>query len=228
MRTAILLAVLVLAACAGRPLTPAETAFAMRFHGPDIDPSRVRFVHVRGEGQTTVVRSRPRTTCQERIYPPRGEGLVVAPAHSAMALFETVHVQTRRWMEDYLAELPEGRLDLDQAMFFAHEMVHVWQWQNRHRTGYHPLRVGFEHVTTADPYLIDGDSGARFLDHGWEQQGAIMEEYVCCLALAPDAPRTARLFAMLSEHFDLPPPGRPIAAEIVLPWAGVEREGICD
>jgi hypothetical protein len=227
MRPAVLLLILALAAC-GRPLTPSETAFAMRFHGPDIDPSRVRLVHSRGEWQTTVVRSRPRTTCQERLYPPRTKQLTVVPAYAAMAIFETVHIHDRRWMEDYLEGLPEGRLDLERAMFFAHEMVHIWQWQNRRKTGYHPLRVAFEHLTTPDPYLIDGDSGARFLDHGWEQQAAIMEEYICCRALAPDAPRTARLHAMLSEHFDLPPPGEPLAREIVVPWEGVRREGICD
>ncbi|MCX7646718.1 MAG: hypothetical protein N2Z62_15655 [Rhodobacteraceae bacterium] len=227
MRLASLLLILALAAC-GRPLTPSETAFALRFHGPDIDPARVRLIHSRMDGPTTVIRNRPRATCQERLYPPRRERLTVAPANAAMALFETVHIHHRRWMADYLEGLPEGRLDLDRAMFFAHEMVHIWQWQNRRRTGYHPLRVAFEHVTTPDPYLIDGDSGARFLDHGWEQQASIMEEYLCCRALAPEAARTARLHAMLSEHFDLPPLGEPLAREIVVPWAGVRREGICD
>ena len=33
---------------------------------------------------------------------------------------------------------------LSEAMLLAHEMTHVWQWQNRKRTGYHPLRAAAE------------------------------------------------------------------------------------
>ena len=56
-------------------------------------------------------------------------------------------------------------------MLFAHEMVHVWQWQNRHVTGYHPLKAAQEH-NAVDPYLFDLSQAPKFLDYGFEQQGA--------------------------------------------------------
>jgi hypothetical protein len=112
-------------------------------------------------------------------------------------------------------------------MLLAHELTHVWQWQHRDRTGYHPFRAAAEHVRSDDPYLFE-EQTADFLSFGFEQQGAIMEEYVCCAVLDPAAPRTARLRAMLAEEI---PMGDLDAAlgtsEVVIPWAGAETEGIC-
>ena len=48
-------------------------------------------------------------------------------------------------------------------MLFAHEMTHVWQWQNRQATGYSPLRAAREHDFKADPYLYDISTKTRFL-----------------------------------------------------------------
>ena len=63
---------------------------------------------------------------------------------------------------------------------------------------------------------------------GFEQQGAIVEEYVCCRALAPDAPRTKRLHEMLSEALPVADlPGARREHDVLLPWKGVQLEGIC-
>jgi hypothetical protein len=48
---------------------------------------------------------------------------------------------------------------------------------------------------------------------------------VCCATLDPDAPRTARLRALLDGAFpvgDLPAPDT-----VLLPWKGVQLKGIC-
>ena len=112
-------------------------------------------------------------------------------------------------------------------MLFAHELTHVWQWQNRTETGYTPLRAAFEHDGARDPYLFDIGNAASFADFGFEQQGAIVEEYVCCRALDPTAPRTARLHALISEQMPVAPlpQSRPFA--VGLPWKGVQLQGIC-
>jgi hypothetical protein len=83
-------------------------------------------------------------------------------------------------------------------------------------------------VGSPDPYQFDTTTAAPFLSYGYEQQGAIMEEFICCAALAPDAPRTARLRAILAPYFALPPEGTPLANDIILPWPGAEVDGICD
>jgi hypothetical protein len=218
-----LLAVLLLAAC-GRPLTPDESVFLQLLHGPTLDQSAVRLSGDLAPPAVRVLPAPPRLTCQSRLYPPP-RGATVRAATGATAIFERVHVRRDLYRANFLEGWPEV-LPLADAMLLAHEMVHAWQWQNRATTGYHPLRAAFEHAGRADPYLFDLDTSASFLDYGYEQQGSIMEEYVCCRTLAPDAARTARLHALLAPHFALPPEG-PLARWVALPWDGVVTEGIC-
>ena len=155
------------------------------------------------------------------------EGPSFLSSTAALAAFDHVFVRESLYLDDYLAGLEHGRLNLASAMLFLHEMTHVWQWQNRAVTGYHPLKAAFEHVRSRDPYLFDPETEADFLDFGWEQQGVIVEEYLCCRTLDPAAARTQRLHAMLTPHFAVPPLNHPLAREVWLPWNGVEPENIC-
>lgn len=225
LRLPLLAALLLLAAC-GRPLTPNEAAFLSELHGPALDIDNVRLHEVRRLSYTRVLPTPPRLTCQARIFPaPRGETIRVQTG--ALALFEDVYVRADLYRDDMVEGWPEV-LPLADAMLLAHEMVHAWQWQNRELTGYHPARAAFEHVRQADPYLFDLATDADFLDYGYEQQGSIMEEYVCCRTLAPQAERTARLHDLLAKHFPLRPLDEPMTEWVALPWEGVELEGICD
>lgn len=112
-------------------------------------------------------------------------------------------------------------------MLLSHELTHVWQWQNRKLTGYSPLKAAREHRLSDDPYLFDVDNSRKFLDFGYEQQGSIVEEYVCCRALDPTGGRTARLHGLLAEV--MPVSDLPTSREysVRLPWAGVELAGLC-
>ncbi|PLS22278.1 hypothetical protein [Neptunicoccus cionae] len=220
MRT--LLILLFLAAC-GRPMTDSEKAFAAQFHGPDLNVSRVRLVdNAPVRSYTLRAPKRPRLTCTERVYPPPKTEIVTG-APSAVTLFNRIFVNPDYYLESYTPDYPD-RLHLYQAMFLAHELTHVWQWQNRRKTGYHPLKAAQEHQTKADPYLIDPDSGGDFLSYGYEQQGRIVEEYLCCSVLDPTAPRTSRLRKMLAPHFPLQ---KLPVREIIVGWKDVQVEGIC-
>lgn len=221
----LIIAVLSLVAC-GRPLTQGEADFAMMLKGPGFDPAPVRLHADLAVGAPITRPTPPRVTCRQRLFPPP-EGSTIRAQTGAMAIFRSVHFRSDLYAEDFTEGWPET-LPLLRAMLFAHEMVHVWQWQNRELTGYHPLLAAFEHVTTPDPYLFDPDTTTRFLDYGFEQQGTIMEEYICCRALAPEAERTERLHAMLSEHFSPPPLDQPLATNILIPWHDAEIGGICD
>ena len=115
------------------------------------------------------------------------------------------------WMaEDYAA----APLSLPDAMFLAHEATHVWQWQNRGRTGYHPLLAATEHLGSDDPYLFEPDAAVRFLDQPYEVQASLVEEWLCCVAVDPAGARTGRLTALLRQELPLtlPPP------DARLPW----------
>jgi hypothetical protein len=222
-----LLVILFLVAACGRPLTETEKDFASRIHGDALNLDRVRLVEGAPVGSVTFQRKpRPRVTCRERILPPVKEEIVTSKP-AAVALFNRV-LFTRDWyLEDYAPDYPD-RLDLVQAMLFAHELTHVWQWQNRRKTGYHPLRAAAEHGGANDPYLFDLEKTPYFLDYGFEQQGAIVEEYVCCRALAPDAARTERLHKMLSAAFPVSDLPKLRESDVYLPWDGVEIDGVCD
>jgi hypothetical protein len=220
-----LLALLLLAAC-GRPLTPNEVAFLDGLHGPALDAGRVRLHDAPRLSAARVVPAPPRLTCQARIFPPpRGETIRVHTG--AISIFEDIYMRRDLYREDMVEGWPEV-LPLADAMLLAHEMVHAWQWQNRAVTGYHPLKAAFEHVGSADPYLFDLDTSTDYLAYGYEQQGSIMEEYICCRTLAPEAPRTERLHEMLEKYFPLRPLDEPLTEWVALPWEGVEIEGICD
>lgn len=211
-----------LAAC-GRPLTTDELAFIQQIHGDELDTSRIRLVD--GAPVKTVTMStpvRPRVTCSERIFPPpRSATVTGAPA--AIAFFNRILLNPDYVLDNYLEGYPET-LNLYEAMFFAHEMTHVWQWQNRTKTGYHPLKAVAEHQNQDDPYLFDAGAERDFLSFGYEQQGAIVEEYVCCAALDPNAPRTERLRQMLADAF---PVSRLRTDAVVVGWQGAETRNIC-
>ena len=219
----ILLLFLTLAAC-GRPLTTAEKTFATQIHGPTIDTSRIRAIHGSPVGSFTMERAkRPRLACRELILPePPDELVTVSPV--AMVVHNKVFYARDWYLEDYMQDYPQ-KLDLLSAMLFAHEITHVWQWQNRATTGYTPLRAAREHEGGADPYLYDINTDTDFLDYAYEQQASIVEEYVCCATLDPKAPRTKRLKEMLSGAF---PMGKlTIPDKVVLPWDEAETRGIC-
>lgn len=225
-RGALLLLILLAAAACGRPLTHEERAFAATIHGDQIDPGRVRVMRGALVGSVTFRRPvRPRTTCREKILPPIEDEFVTSrPA--AVVLFNGMFF-TRDWYApNYAPRFPE-RLFLLDAMLFAHELTHVWQWQNRARTGYHPLRAAAEQVRTLDPYLVDLGEAPAFLDFGYEQQGAIVEEYVCCRALDPAGARTRRLHDMLRRVLPVSDLPASRAHDVVLPWRGAEVGGIC-
>lgn len=222
----LLLALVLLSAC-GRPLTENETTLARALFGPEIDPTRARIIDDNPGGAITYTRPiRPRLTCSERIWPPsRGERVTVSPGGTV--LFNHVMIRPDLYRDDFLDGFPH-QVDLADVMLIAHEMTHIWQWQNRARTGYSPLRALNEHQTVEDPYLFDPDSAGRFLDYGYEQQGAIVEEYVCCHLLDPEAPRTGRLRAMIARDMPIDRLRQVLDPRAVrLPWDGAQKSGIC-
>ena len=219
----ILIPLLILSAC-GRSLTPAEKSFVKQLHGDTIDVSRIRFSNGALIGKTTITRKkRPRLTCRERILPePTTEKITVSPA--AFVLYNDVFFARDWYAPNYLPGYPD-KMSLVHVMLFAHEITHVWQWQNRAKTGYTPYKSASEHAGGADPYLFDINNSTRFLDYAYEQQASIVEEYICCAALDPEAPRTKRMEKMLKGAFPL---GRlHIPETVILPWDGAETEGIC-
>ena len=225
MNIRILCCLLLLSAC-GRPLTDNEVAFARTIHGDTLNVAKVRLWDDFPARSVTFKRkARPRTTCREKIVPPATTEIVTArPA--AVALWNRVWFVEDWYLDDYLPEYPD-KIGLVAAMLLSHELTHVWQWQNRKLTGYTPLKAAREHRVSDDPYLFDVENTQAFLDFGYEQQGSIVEEYVCCRALDPQGARTERLHSLISEVMPVTalPQSREFAVRV--PWDGVEVAGIC-
>lgn len=220
-----LLLILILAAC-GRPLSEAERAFMSEIQ-PGLETERIRLVENPLIGLRIHTRPvRPRATCRELILPPPSTPTIQTRT-AGVVFFHTVLVAPDYYLEDYVSDYPD-RINLLAAMYFAHEMTHIWQWQNRDVTGYHPLRGAAEHRVSDDPYLFDPDAAQSFLDYGYEQQASLVGEYVCCSALDPEGARTARLERMLSEHMDLTPVAqRTHRPDVLMPWQDAPIAGIC-
>lgn len=168
---------------------------------------------------------RPRTTCRELILPPATTEIVTSKP-AAVALWNTVLFDKDWFLDDYLPDYP-NEIGLIAAMLLSHELTHVWQWQNRKENGYGPLRAASEHGSGADPYLFDIATEPQFSDFAFEQQGAIVEEFVCCRALAPQAPRTKRLRNLISRAMPVAALPQSPQHDVRLPWDGVQLAGIC-
>ncbi|UWQ20695.1 hypothetical protein [Jannaschia sp. W003] len=218
------LALLALLAACARPLTGAEVALLAPLHGPTFNPAPVRIHRTPGiDAFPITYDARPRTTCRERIAPLDPRPRITART-AGIVLFQRLFVSPDLALPDYAAEDDTGALPLPLAMFFVHEMTHVWQWQNRRLTGYHPARAFLEQATVDDPYLFE-EGMPRFLDYGFEAQASLVEEYLCCATLDPSGARTSRLHALLRQVM---PAARPetFPRRVSVPY-GRELGGIC-
>lgn len=223
MRAALLAPLFLLLSCS-RPLTTGEKAFAHDLQGSTINTSAAAIVADVPMSVATFQREkRPRLACRERLFPePKNQTVTVSPA--AVVLWNTAFFSEIWYRKDFMKDYPDA-MNLMDAMLFAHEITHVWQWQNRDITGYSVWRAAREHEAGKDPYLFDISTTTRFLDYGYEQQSSIVEEYVCCAMLDPNAPRTERLGTLISQA--MPIKDLPIPPEVKIPWKDAKIKGIC-
>jgi len=124
-----------------------------------------------------------------RTPQPRG-----AQPPQAFAFRNRLHFDTGLYSSNMAPQWPEA-MRVPQALILAHELTHAWQWQNRDVTGYTPLRAAAESIEFADPYFSEGQ--AAFYSFGYEQQAAIVEDYVCFAFANPTHPRRFELRAIL-------------------------------
>ena len=200
------LALLILLAACARPLTPGEAAFAGDLFGPSLDTAKVR-VRV-GAGLTPLPRPTPRAPAQgSRAEIPAGfctrtpqPRKIRWPA--AFVLGNSVFMKREYYAADTFPGWPDAIL-LPQGFIMAHELTHVWQWQNRATTHYSPLRPLAEAARKADPYYWNGTGPRPFAAYGFEQQAALIEDYLCFRLFEPNAPRVEELRTILAPALPL-------------------------
>ena len=205
MRYLCLFALLMLAACSGRPLSTGERNLAADFFGDSLDAGKVR-VKSGFRGAPPVqdpplpekiepIETRP-GIC-DRTGPSAPEG-----PPPAWALYNTVHFAKDYYRTDLAPGWPDQIL-IPQSFIFTHELLHVWQWQNRKLTGYRPAKAGLESVFNLDPYFYVPAEGEGFLKYGFEQQASLMEDYMCYGLFDPANPRRAKIRTILEPYFPM-------------------------
>ncbi len=188
---------LVLAACS-RPLTEVEIQFATDLFGDTLNVEKVRVAH--GLGLTPPPRLVPSSVRKLRgtehacVRVPQPGG---AQPAQAFALRNGVFFSSALYSSDMALTWPRG-LRFPQALIFAHELTHVWQWQNRAMTGYSPWRAIRESLRLSDPYFSANGEAPVFFQFGFEQQAAIVEDFVCFTIANPSHPRRTELRALLA------------------------------
>ncbi len=95
----------------------------------------------------------------------------------AFVLFNTIYYRKDLYQDDFVPEWPTPPI-IQDAKLLAHEITHIWQWQNREITGYHPLMALSEHIEFSDPYYYEIENGKLFVEYRYEQQAEIVGDYV--------------------------------------------------
>ena len=223
----IVIALLLLSAC-GRGITTSERALMGDLMGGSFNANEVRMLEVGFIGmRTRTYPVRPQVTCREKIAP-RPNGPTIQTRTAGVVAWRHVLTNPDWTLTNYAAGYPD-RINLVAAMYFAHEMTHVWQWQNRAATGYSPFRGLAEHKPGVDPYLFDPAEEINFLEMGYEQQASLVEEYICCRTLAPEAARTQRLYDTLAAVMPVQHPTQtPRPVEVLGVHEDADLLGICD
>lgn len=197
------LASLVLLAACARPLTSNETLAAKALFGDTLDAEAVT---VRaGVGILPLPREpRPAPDAEARpaVSPPPGlcdrkqstQRYWTWPA--AFVLNNDVFFSYDYYPHDAFRGFPRS-VPYPASVIMAHELVHVWQWQNRAITNYSPTRAGGETVENVDPYWFADADATEFLSYGYEQQGALVQDFVCYAIFDSANPRLRELAAIL-------------------------------
>ena len=191
---AVLILTLAVTGCS-RPLTETEEAFANDLFGPSLDTTKIRVA--KNFGLLPPPKSRfgnPRLVTPTERACVRTPQPALSQPPQAFALFNRVHFGGSLYSSEMALGWPNG-LRVPQIFIFAHELTHAWQWQNREITGYHPLRAAAESFRFADPYF--SEDAAPFFNFGYEQQAAIVEDYVCFTFANPNHPRRQELRTIL-------------------------------
>jgi hypothetical protein len=196
---------ILLAGCAGRPLAEGEVALANDIFGADLDLTEVRVKSgFRGAPDIADAPLPPRAPIEarpgvcDRVAP--REGPTGPPP--AWALYNTIHFSKEFYRSDTAPGWPDNVL-LPQSLILAHELVHIWQWQNRARTGYRPARAAFEQVLNQDPYFYVPEPGSGYLEYGYEQQASLLEDYMCYGLFDPQNPRRGELREILAPIYQM-------------------------
>ncbi|MEJ8561651.1 DUF4157 domain-containing protein [Yoonia sp. GPGPB17] len=197
-----------LSAC-GRPMTDGETLYAQsiltrdialdtaRFSGSDNLRFRRAIRQLREEGEIETLSRDLSEGSFEKDKSLLASALPELFGAPAMAVGNTVFFNRDRYVDDFSTTAYR-----DDLWLMAHELVHVWQWQNRDEVGYSFSKIVSEHLNYGDAvYYYQLETGKAFTDYRFEQQGAIVECYAQLLETQPNAATTKQHARLVEQVF---------------------------
>jgi hypothetical protein len=196
------LVLLSVAACS-RPMTDGEIAYTKEIITQGVDFGEVRFSGQEKRG----IRKAERLLAQEVLEASDSEesvdrlisGLPSLFGADAFVIENTVYFDS----DVYSSDFSTSTIDSDRWLM-AHELTHVWQWQNRDVTGYTFAKVVSEHLNFGNEvYEYTLAQSKRFTEYRFEQQGAIVQCYVMLRQLMPNDPLTVRHESLIRSEFPL-------------------------
>ena len=108
----------------------------------------------------------------------RKGGIINILSSSALVVEEVIHFKDSVYRDDFSEKSPRGWCS--GCPLFAHELGHVWQYQNRRFTKYTIFKVLMEHLQHEKPYAYQPrplDSvDIDFRSFRYEQQGKILQD----------------------------------------------------
>ncbi len=202
-RLILMAGLLVVSTACARPLSNTEVEMSQLVFGETLDTNKVRVRAGIGilplpkpepipqDAPRQDARKLPKGVCDRVPQPVRR---IEFPA--GFVLWNQVFLKRDLYRDDMFEGWPNS-LPMPHALLMMHELVHVWQWQNRDRTGYTPGRSGAESLRKGDPYYWPGREAGAYLSYGFEAQAAMVEDYMCMTLFDPTNPRRADLAALI-------------------------------
>lgn len=169
------LALFILSGCS-RGLTTNEIAFLGKSHGNNVDFSKIKIQ--------------------------KGGLPNILPRASAVTVRNKIFWSSKTYRNDF--NPPNNVAFVEDLMLLAHEITHVWQFQHKELTGYNISKVIAEHTKFGKrvyDYPIPINPNRDFLSYRYEQQGQIVQDWVCLSSFQlPDASIYGRI---ISQHIPL-------------------------
>lgn len=207
LKAILLISLAAISGCAGRSMTASEIAYAGSISGLHLNLEKIRFVKGVKFGLSRIRReilsdenvknqiSKNGTSQNQLIF--SVEKFV--SDERAIALGNTVFFGSEVYEDDYsTAQISTNR------WLMAHEIVHIWQWQNRAVVGYSLGKVFLEHlIYRSEVYEYTLVNRKAFLDYRFEQQAAIVQCYVALRETRPNSAITRRYETLIRTVFPL-------------------------
>ncbi len=193
--------VLALASCS-RDMTEGEIEYSQDILTRNLDFSQVSFVGWASE--KAKAREAFELMAREDELADRFAG-AESMAASLPGLFgaDALTIGNKVFFDQFLWDFSTSIYEEDRWLM-AHELVHVWQWQNRDRLGYSFSKIIAEHIEFGDEvYEYSLKSGKRFTEYRFEQQGQIVQCFAQLRFTHPNDPATERHRQVIRAEFPL-------------------------